>query len=42
VLAAKTSAFGSSGIVLESSVAVPRTEGVALALASAVGSCVVA
>jgi hypothetical protein len=41
VLAAETSAFGSPGIVLESLVAVPGTEGVTLALASAVGSSIV-
>jgi hypothetical protein len=41
VLAAEASAFGSSGVVLESSVAIPRTEGVTLALASVVGSSVV-
>jgi hypothetical protein len=34
VLAVETSAPGSSGIVVESLVAVPRTEGVTLALAS--------
>jgi hypothetical protein len=41
VLAVEASASGSSSVVLESSVAVPRTEGVTLALASAVGSSVV-
>jgi hypothetical protein len=41
VLAAEASSSGSSGIVHESSVAVSRTEGAALALASAVGSSVV-
>jgi hypothetical protein len=42
VLAAKASTSGSSGVVLESSVAVSRTEGTALVLASMVGSSVVA
>jgi hypothetical protein len=41
VLAAEASASESSGIVFESSVAVPRTEGVTLALASAASSSVV-
>jgi hypothetical protein len=41
VLAAEASASGSSGVVLESSVVVARTEGVTLALASAIGSSVV-
>jgi hypothetical protein len=42
VLAAKAYASGCSGIVLESSVIVPGTEGVTLALASTAGSSVVA
>jgi hypothetical protein len=41
VLAAEASASGSSRVVLESSVVVPGTEGVTLALASTVGSSVV-
>jgi hypothetical protein len=41
VLAAETSASGSSGIVLESSVVVPGTKGATLTLAFAVGSTVV-
>jgi hypothetical protein len=41
VLGAEASAFGCLVIVLESSVAVSRTEGVTLPLASAVGSSVV-
>jgi hypothetical protein len=41
VLAAETTAFGSSVIVLESSVIVSGTEGATLALTSAVGSSVV-
>jgi hypothetical protein len=42
VLNAETSAFGRSGVVLESLVAVSGTEGVALALASVAASSVVA
>jgi hypothetical protein len=42
VFVAKASASGSSGIVLETLVAVSKSEGVALALASAAGSSVVA
>jgi hypothetical protein len=42
VLAVEASASGSSGIVLESSITVPGTEGVSLALASAAGSPMVA
>jgi hypothetical protein len=38
---AEASASGSSGVVLESSIAASGTEGVALALASTVGSSVV-
>jgi hypothetical protein len=41
VRAAEASASRSSGVVLESSVAVPGTEGMTLAWASAVGSFVV-
>jgi hypothetical protein len=41
VLATETSVSGSSGVVLESSVVVPRTEGATLALAPAVHSSVV-
>jgi hypothetical protein len=41
VLDAEASVPGSSGVVLESSVAASETEGVALALASMVGSSVV-
>jgi hypothetical protein len=41
VIATETSAFGSSVVVLESSVAVSETEGTSLALASVVGSSVV-
>jgi hypothetical protein len=41
VLVVEASASGILGVVLESLVAVPGTEGVALALASAVGSSVV-
>jgi hypothetical protein len=41
VLVAEASTYGSSGIVLESSVAISGTEGAALALASAAGSSVV-
>jgi hypothetical protein len=40
VLAGETSTSGSLDVVLESSVAVPGTEGVALALALAVSSSV--
>jgi hypothetical protein len=40
VFAAEACASGSSGIVLKSSVAVPRTVGATLAWASAVGSSV--
>jgi hypothetical protein len=42
VLTAVTSAFGSSGVVLESSVTVSGTEGTTLACASVAGSSVVA
>jgi hypothetical protein len=42
VLAAEASVSESSGIVLESSVAVSGTEGAALALASVIDSSVVA
>jgi hypothetical protein len=42
VVAAEVSASGNSAVVLECSVAVPETEGAALALASAVGSSGVA
>jgi hypothetical protein len=42
VLAVEASASGSSGIVLESSIAVPGTEGLSLALASTAGSSMVA
>jgi hypothetical protein len=38
VLAIEASAFGSSGVVLESLVVVPETEGATLALASAADS----
>jgi hypothetical protein len=41
VLVAEASASGSSGVVLESSIAIPETEGTTLALASAAGSSVV-
>jgi hypothetical protein len=41
VVAVEAFASGSSGVVLESSVAVSDTEGVALALASVAGSSVV-
>jgi hypothetical protein len=41
VLSAKASTSRSSGVVLESSVVVSRTEGVALTLASVAGSSVV-
>jgi hypothetical protein len=41
VLDAEASVPGSSGVVLESSVAASETEGVALALASMAGSSVV-
>jgi hypothetical protein len=41
VLAAEASTSGSLGVVLESSVIVPRTGGVTLALAYAAGSFVV-
>jgi hypothetical protein len=41
VVAIEASASGSSDAVLEGSVAVPETEGAALALASAAGSSVV-
>jgi hypothetical protein len=42
VFVAKASASGSSGVVLETLVAVSKSKGVALALASAAGSSVVA
>jgi hypothetical protein len=42
MLAAEASTSRSSGVVLESSVAISGTEGVTLALASAAGSFVVA
>jgi hypothetical protein len=42
VLATEASVFGSSGIVLESLVIIPGTEGATLALASVAGSSVVA
>jgi hypothetical protein len=42
VLAAKASASGSSGVVLESSVAISESEGATPALASMIGSSVVA
>jgi hypothetical protein len=41
VLAAEASSSGSLGVVLESLVAVPGTEGVTLALASAASSSMV-
>jgi hypothetical protein len=41
VVTVEASASGSLGIVLESSIPIPRTEGVTLALASASGSSVV-
>jgi hypothetical protein len=41
VVAVEASTFGGLGVVLESSVAASETEGVALALASTVGSSVV-
>jgi hypothetical protein len=41
VVVVEASASGSSNVVLESSVAVPKTEGAALTLASAAGSSVV-
>jgi hypothetical protein len=41
VLAIEASAFGSSGVVLESSVVVPETEGATLALASTADSSMV-
>jgi hypothetical protein len=41
VAAVEASASGSSGVVLESSVAASETEGATLALASAAGSSVV-
>jgi hypothetical protein len=42
VLATEASASGSSGVVLESSIAVSGTEGMTLALASVPGASVVA
>jgi hypothetical protein len=42
MLATETSTFGSSGVVLESSVIVSGTKGVALAFVSAADSSVVA
>jgi hypothetical protein len=41
VVAVEASAFGGSGVVLESSVAASETEGATLALASMTGSSVV-
>jgi hypothetical protein len=41
MIASVTSASGSEGVVLESLVTIPRTEGATIALAPAVGSSVV-